>query len=802
MSQSIDFQLIDIPIEFKEINPSDFDSRYYNVEDKIVIEPNDDDDGFISDSLMPILHKGFDEKNTVVINAGVGQGKSTAILGMASKYSNTGNHVVIIAVPSHNLIEQYVSDCQKFISKSKIFNQLEIGQKKDRNIFDVNDDDDFNSKNLVGSYSIHILTTDGLLGNPGDENLFQAKVKREYFEELQSYCLKSKRKLVIIFDEIHDSIRNFKQELIVNLWNYQGLVSKIFAVSATFNEASKEVIKYLSELTDKRIQIIESKRIIKPGKQSELYLNFYSDQYVERDKGLINLLEELTENNLSFDIVVYSSTLTKKLISQPLETQKYYEVNNVLQNRKLNKCYFDYFDWDANQKYSNSRINIGTNFTTGVNIEKTNHNYVVIFPKDISIEYFNNKGIFTTGHNAIIQTLARQRKVGKIHVFLPIPMGLKPDSLKKFDKLTSEKMISNFTNAGFQSHGQVKYSDINDQKEILDSTYQEMKSRVNKALVNLDKDERLGMNFLEYPKIELFKLYKGETYLSKDYFEGNISTYFIWAAMCNQFLNCRLTELKVNKEIRLTHEELELEVKNIYSQQIKFLNSFYGEFNLYNSLSLFEKWEYFEDYFFKSHVLLVNGLPISNRNKQKTITVLLMLILGKGQEINKKQAYSNYLKSSIFHSGKSSTSLNYSINPERVNVIQSFKDWTNFLDIIKKNVLTRDNRSLISASVPKEFNDLFSKKQMKTTLNFLLKTDIVLSNKHFPFYDRFRKNTTDEQFAKSFYKLLIEIVYNVTKSVKVKVEGNVISMYEVNLEDGDFSETPNIMFKPVPEVTL
>lgn len=47
----IDFELIDIPIEFKEINPSDFDSKYYNVEEKIIIEPNKEghiQEGYIS----------------------------------------------------------------------------------------------------------------------------------------------------------------------------------------------------------------------------------------------------------------------------------------------------------------------------------------------------------------------------------------------------------------------------------------------------------------------------------------------------------------------------------------------------------------------------------------------------------------------------------------------------------------------------------------------------------------------------------------------------------------------------------
>ncbi len=48
-------------------------------------------------------------------------------------------------------------------------------------------------------------------------------------------------------------------------------------ISATFNEASKVVIKYLAELTDKKIKIIESERIRFSEKQSELFLHYSND---------------------------------------------------------------------------------------------------------------------------------------------------------------------------------------------------------------------------------------------------------------------------------------------------------------------------------------------------------------------------------------------------------------------------------------------------------------------------------------------------------------------------------------------
>ena len=82
-----------------------------------------------------------------------------------------------------------------------------------------------------------------------------------------SNCKAQNKKVVFIYDEIHDTIHNFRQELIFNLWKWKNVIHKNFVISATFNEASKIVIEYLAELTDRKIQIIESERVRNPEKQ-------------------------------------------------------------------------------------------------------------------------------------------------------------------------------------------------------------------------------------------------------------------------------------------------------------------------------------------------------------------------------------------------------------------------------------------------------------------------------------------------------------------------------------------------------
>lgn len=797
----VGFELIDIPIEFKEINPSDFDSQYYKVEQKIIIKPNKK--GFISDELLPILEKGFDVKNTVVINAGVGQGKSRAILQMVQKYSNNDDYVVIIAVPYKNLITQYVNDCLKFTMRNSIFNQLEVEEEAIQNVFEVSDEDEVNSIFSMSKFNIHVLTTNGLLGNPGEDNLFQSGIKSKYFKELQNFCNNKNKKLIVIFDEIHDSINNFKEELIINLWNYQGLVHKIFTVSATYNEASKEVIKYLSELTEKNIQIIESKRTIITDKQSELFINFYSDRYIEREYSLIVLLEDLIKNKLDFDMMVYSSNLIKKFISKPAKDQKYFEVNNLLYDLNINRCYNDIFDPKSKQKYSPSKINIGTNFSTGINIEKLNHNYIVIFPKEVSIDFFNNKGVFTNGANTIIQALARQRTKGKIYIFLPEPMELNEKSLKYKDEI-SNKILSNFKSLGIQTDKKINYSNINHQEKILDNVYQNLLSKISTATSKIEETDRAGMNILNYPKKEIFKLYKGEKFLAENFFEGNLSTYILWASMCNQFLNCRLADIHISKKIRLTSAELENDILAIYNTEKGFLNSFYEEFSLFNSLSEFEKYEYLDTYLFNKCEVLIDNKQLSQIFKDKISFILIKLISENTLTVEKGKVYLNYLKSSIYFSNKIDLDIDNQIIISEKNMIRIrlFKEWNDFIELLEIKKWVRKKNTVLSSVMFSEFENLFIEKNMKDILKKLMIEDLFLSNKNFPFYERFKKCKTDKQFAKSFYSLMIEVLYNVTKATPFTDNKKRINLYILNNKSAEAIKLKNFLHQPIPEFIL
>jgi hypothetical protein len=497
----LDFELQDLPIEFKTINPDDFDSQYYAVNPKNIITPNDN--GYISDQVTDLIGQTLNIKNTVVINAGVGQGKSYAVIELIKKYSQIEEYIVILAVPYNNLINQYISDLSVdgVNNNPVVFNMMDI----DNYTFDIPLNTVLNygfiSDNFLikefqpESYKIHVMSINALLGNSGDNSLFQSNKKVKYFNYLQTYCETNNKKIIIFFDEIHDSIHNFKEDLIYGFWRYHNLIHKIFVVSATFNEASKEVIKYLSEFTNNEIQILESERKVIPEQQSRLHLIFNNSFNLTQNDNFMKLFTNVASKQTSFDFIVYSKNqIVNNFKGNP-------EINQLLQSSgtRINYCYADTFDNNANMKYEENAINIGTNFTTGVNITKINHAMFIFIPIALDISFVNNNGAFTSIPNSIIQALARQRKAGDIYIIMPPPKGIKPESLP-YQVDIAQKIIEIVNN--FKPYGseEVSYTNINKQHDILNQAFDSIKERAKSAEFNINNAIYLQKKFLFWKK--------------------------------------------------------------------------------------------------------------------------------------------------------------------------------------------------------------------------------------------------------------------------------------------------------------
>ncbi len=524
---------LDFPIKFKEVNPEDFDTPF-EVEDKIIIKPNDN--GYINDEIQNNID--LNTKNTVVINAGVGQGKSYAIIQTIKRYyekiKDGEKYLIFVASPFVSLVKQYVNDIHTDtgISKDAIFDYNELGRNPNPNYIKP----------------IQVITANTLLGNPGEDSFKNSEAKRKYLNSLSAFCKDRDIKVVFIYDEIHDSYQNFRQEYIYNLWKWKDVIHKNFVISATFNEASKIVIKYLAELTDKKIKIIESKRIRFPEKQSKLFLKYSNDSNFSIETSEINeVIKKMAHKGKNIDILCYSKNLAKNLINSTLlkeiSKNQGIEINDCTSQLKSNSREENE---EPKNRYDENKINIGTNFKTGVSIRKENHAFIIIMPpRGARLPFKNLYGIFSGGINSVIQALARQRKKGEIHIILG-----KPDKFD-FESLTTvlnEWQLEVFKlrhnkNIYITSNKEVKYLDINNQYTLLKEFYDnKLIKNIENEIKAIENEDRKDLPPINYPTLDTFILENGENYLANEYpfFGGDINAYVSYASITNQFLNCRL----------------------------------------------------------------------------------------------------------------------------------------------------------------------------------------------------------------------------------------------------------------------
>lgn len=812
-----DFKIVDIPIEFKEINPSDFDSNFYDVSEKEIVTPNNE--GYISDELQDKLTPDLYNKNTIVINAGVGQGKSYSVIRLIETYFKDyinnfkEKYLIFLTVPFKSLIQQYYDELKdKELPEIEIFNTTVF----DREIYDYGD---YETKqkiydSVIGEYGgcISIMTTNLLLGNSGEDNIFQKRVKKEYFKRVLKHCKEKDKKIIVFYDEIHDSIANFSQENIVKLWRFQDIIQKNYLVSATFNEASKEIIKYLSEFTDKKIRIIESKRVIIPEKQSKLHLIF-ENNVLNKSERFLKLVESKIETNENIDLIIYSKKQITEIFGEQSEL-----INNVdLISNKLNLCYNDTFDEKvSNNKYDSEKINVGTNFTTGVNIKKENCSFFVVLPVRSNKKYLKNKGVFTSGVNSIIQTLARLRVEGNIYIIMPQPFSLNKESLPYSEEINNA-ILYNF-NKYSKLNNKINYSNINDQSKVLISNYNKLIKINKEGIDNLklaeDNNLRRGMNELIFPKLEKFILKKGEKLLSKNFFNGDLSTYVFWAAITNQFLNCKLESIIVEENTHYNSGELNELIVNSF-KQIVYSNPFNDEeayfLDYFSHYFLFKK---LEEEIILNKTIFIDNVPATKKQIADINFKFIWLStfgdstpldeIDKNIAVYRKLFRSHYFQSSIYNysklhvindssilvKGLNDVDINLEIGENYITLINLYKKWVPFIENIRNEVFTTmfktKNTSkevnCISTKPTSEFKSLFDLHDMDLVLNELIQQDYFIYNNIIPFRENYKKTKSN---AETFYSTLLEVCFDFSSTNKKRVKGeyNYIIDEIINFEE-------------------
>lgn len=529
-----------IPFEFKEINPSDF--LGYETVEKIVIEP--DENGFIYSSLRNEFD--FAEQNTLVINAAVGQGKSHALNRFAVDYYKLDdNYKVFIVVPFKSLISQYHESLLK----------LDVPESE---IIDYQQLDDYENTN---SPTFHLISINTLLGNFGDRAVSQSERKKKYLNELVTYCEENAFKVVFFIDEIHDSIKNFKELFIFNLLKWKDITQKIVVSSATYNETSKIVIKYLSELTNHKIRIIESKRVVNEEKVSNLNLFFIPqvEKFQLKNRRFLNLIEEECEKGRKIDILTYSKSLAEQLVNV---NSPVYKILTKF-NQTPNLC-----TSNSKASFNPNLCNIGTNFKTGINIVSEQSSFIIILPPNA----YSGDNIFSDGINSIIQALARPRKKSEIFIVMSFPTGLIEPYEQNINYFSITSQIRRSLN-----ESKFKYFSINKQDALLKSFYNKQKKNFIKETSALKTINRKYRPRLEFPPFEIYSLEFAEKYFYTQYeiFGQNLPAYVIWAAFNNQFFNCRFKNYYIPEYTNLKEGKIQIGLDKFFKNRIDPNKPFY-----------------------------------------------------------------------------------------------------------------------------------------------------------------------------------------------------------------------------------
>lgn len=259
---------------------------------------------------------------------------------------------------------------------------------------------------------VQVFTVNSLVGNPGEKAVAQSKIKNDYLEKVINRARVKGRKVVMIFDEVHQAVHNFKDDHLLYLYKWHKVVNQIIISSATFTEGAITVSKKLSELTSKRIKILETERIQSDNENlSSLNLclnNVYF--YKVDDPFLNNLFLDVIPKTDNINILSFSKKFAEDLYESALGeaiADKFGALNLCTSSSK------NPFDSNVN--------NLGTTFNTGNSIEKSDSTFVVIMPPNVENPTLQNDGIFTNGITEIIQAVARVRLKSHIYIVMPYP---------------------------------------------------------------------------------------------------------------------------------------------------------------------------------------------------------------------------------------------------------------------------------------------------------------------------------------------------------------------------------------------
>lgn len=474
-----------------------------------------------------------------MFNVQVGKGKTTICYNLIEQYVKQGYKVIVVS-PFKKLVEK---DFNTLTARG--LNTFQYGQLTD---------DATQNINLYLNCDVQVMTINCLLQNPGEDAFAQRFIKRNYLENLHNSCTYQKKKVVIFFDEIHESIHNFKRQFIPNLHKWAPVTHKCYVASATFTPASVPVIKYISTLTNGIVSICETPRL-KTSNQSELYIHIIKDPYNGNNLKPLGIITNIINNNTAKRVNILSghNSIVKALTNI---TDNNTELYNAIQSLNLNIT-----NGDGDNPFNINRNNIGTTFKTGVDIINKDAVLIIIHPY---LQDGNHYGIFTDGLPSLIQSVARNRKNGQVHIITGAPqVSIDKEKLLKL----SGNNIFDLPDVPYLAQNNL-YIKL---KEDYERQYEEKKSAIT-SLLRLQEQDNINLNY-SYPTFEEYLIEHSATILPRNYpsYAKGLSPYTIWAGLNDQFVNTTLKELTLTHRrrqyINLTTENIHQKFSTLISEE-------------------------------------------------------------------------------------------------------------------------------------------------------------------------------------------------------------------------------------------
>jgi hypothetical protein len=492
-----------------------------------------------------------DDKETVVFNLQVGQGKTTLCYDLIEQYEKSG-YCVIVCSPYIKLVNKDYEEIKKRVEKFVVTGGIKGYNQK---VFRY---DDVNSLNHWGdlmkdvaahTHTVHVMTINCLLGNPGNNAYEQAFNKQDYLKDLIDVAKRKGQKVVLFIDEIHESISNFSPSLIPNLLKWNGLVNKVFIASATFTPATVPVIKAFSLLTDKNIRIFETERI-KNKTQADIHLHVCSVPVFpvsEYEKIIKDQIKQYQQSGKNVNIIT-GIKATAENIAESDVFSKVYKSEPGIGNFSVNEI--NLLTGDTEIGYKKGQNNIGTTFKTGINIDASNDVLFVVFP-NLSRNATEYYGTFSDGITSIIQSIGRLRNGGEIHLFINDPKSLIGNK-QDYDLI--------FENRDFATH-----LPVNELYEELKIKYESGVKRISNEIAEMEKGfiysksinvEVLKKQFgFHYPNEHEYFLSDGQSFaLRHDNFSFGrlLAPYVMWACNNDQFINGTLKTITFHSKASIS----------------------------------------------------------------------------------------------------------------------------------------------------------------------------------------------------------------------------------------------------------